>query len=160
VPRNSIFKRNCAPWPRWRTPGELSNLTLAAENARAVWGWLWLERLWQDLRYGCRTLAKYPGFTTPRRALSGDRRRCQLRLVLRKRLVLAVAGIGAGVVLSMAALQGLSGSSTDNGAGGDDLSNLAYALLVLCVLAVTMLAAYVPARRAACVDPNKALRCE
>ena len=28
-----------------------------------VWGFGWLERLWQDVRYGCRTLAANPGFT-------------------------------------------------------------------------------------------------
>ncbi len=33
------------------------------EDTRAVWGWVWLERLWQDLRHGSRMLAKNPGFT-------------------------------------------------------------------------------------------------
>jgi predicted permease len=33
------------------------------EDTRAAWGWLWLERLWQDLRHSCRLLAKNPGFT-------------------------------------------------------------------------------------------------
>ena len=33
------------------------------EDTRAAWGWLWLERLLQDLRHSCRLLAKNPGFT-------------------------------------------------------------------------------------------------
>jgi len=33
------------------------------EDTRAVWGWVWFERLWQDLRHGWRMLAKNPGFT-------------------------------------------------------------------------------------------------
>jgi putative ABC transport system permease protein len=33
------------------------------EDTRAVWGWVWLERLWQDLCHGSRMLAKNPGFT-------------------------------------------------------------------------------------------------
>src|SRR3989441_8668165 len=43
---------------------EIGNVTLAREDARAVWIWPWLESVWQDLRIGMRTLAKHPGFTT------------------------------------------------------------------------------------------------
>jgi putative ABC transport system permease protein len=42
--------------------GELGNLTLAAEDARAAWGWNWLSSLWTDVRYGFRTLINQPGF--------------------------------------------------------------------------------------------------
>ena len=33
------------------------------EQAREAWGWTWLDRLGQDLRYGVRMLARAPGFT-------------------------------------------------------------------------------------------------
>jgi predicted permease len=42
---------------------ELGNLTLAAENARAVWGWTWLESFVADVRYAFRMLARQPSFT-------------------------------------------------------------------------------------------------
>src|SRR5947207_6120148 len=41
----------------------LGNMTLAREDARSVWIAAWLERLWQDVRFGCRTLVKNPGFS-------------------------------------------------------------------------------------------------
>jgi putative ABC transport system permease protein len=43
-------------------PGELGNLTLAAEDARAVWGWPWISGLFADIRYAMRTLLHQPGF--------------------------------------------------------------------------------------------------
>jgi macrolide transport system ATP-binding/permease protein len=44
-------------------PGELGNLTLAAEDARAAWTWMWLERLGQDLRYAGRSMFHNKAFT-------------------------------------------------------------------------------------------------
>ena len=39
------------------------NVTLAQERSREMWGWNSVETLWQDVRYGVRTLAKNPGST-------------------------------------------------------------------------------------------------
>jgi predicted permease len=39
------------------------NVPLLKEDSREVWGWRWLDDLFQDLRFSARLLAKTPGFT-------------------------------------------------------------------------------------------------
>jgi ABC-type antimicrobial peptide transport system permease subunit len=89
----------------------------------------------------------------------GASRGVVLRLVMQQGLVLAVAGlltglaasIGAGILLQVAFPDGTGITRTDN---------VSLALVALAVLAVTLLAAYIPARRASGVDPMVALRYE
>ncbi|PYT29312.1 MAG: multidrug ABC transporter substrate-binding protein, partial [Acidobacteria bacterium] len=45
-------------------PRELGNISSAAEEARAVWSWTWLEQLCRDVQYAFRTMCHNPGFTT------------------------------------------------------------------------------------------------
>jgi putative ABC transport system permease protein len=42
---------------------EFGNVGLVKEVTREMWGWAWLERFAQDLRFGGRMLRKNPGFT-------------------------------------------------------------------------------------------------
>ena len=39
------------------------NITRVTEQTREVWSLVWLEQLWQDIRYGIRMLLRNPGFT-------------------------------------------------------------------------------------------------
>ncbi len=42
---------------------EFGNVELVKEVTRDVWGWRWLEDLYEDARFGLRMLWKNPGFT-------------------------------------------------------------------------------------------------
>jgi predicted permease len=42
---------------------EFGNVALVQEVTRDAWGWMWLERLAQDLRYAARLLHRTPAFT-------------------------------------------------------------------------------------------------
>jgi predicted permease len=79
-----------------------------------------------------------------------------LRLVLGKGLVLVGIGTVVGLVMGFALEQLMNSMLFDS--GGVDL--LAYAVVVPTMFLVTMLAAYVPARRATRIAPTQALRYE
>jgi putative ABC transport system permease protein len=49
---------------RYAALKKFGNVSLAKEESREIWGWLWLERLWQDSLYALRGFAHSPGFTT------------------------------------------------------------------------------------------------
>jgi len=79
-----------------------------------------------------------------------------LRLVLGRGLVLVGTGTVVGLVMGFALEQLMNSMLFDS--GGVDI--LAYAVVVPTMFLVTMLAAYVPARRATHIAPTQALRYE
>jgi ABC-type antimicrobial peptide transport system permease subunit len=79
-----------------------------------------------------------------------------LRNVLRQGLILTVAGLAIGLAVSLVVTRFLR--TVLIGVAATDLFTYATVATVLC--AVAMVACYLPARRAAAVDPVKALRTE
>jgi putative ABC transport system permease protein len=91
-----------------------------------------------------------------RMAIGADRTTV-LRLVLRQGIVLALVGLAVGLVASVGAGALLAAAFPS----GDNRTDFAALLLVTpIVLAVTFVAAYIPARRASRINPMQALRYE
>ncbi len=86
----------------------------------------------------------------------GAKRGDVIRLVLRGAAVLAVAGIGVGVLFALAVTR--FGTSMLQQVGAQD--PLVFAGVAVTLLGVTLAAALLPARRATALDPNTALRTE
>ena len=91
-----------------------------------------------------------------RMAIGADRTTV-LRMVLRQGVVLALVGLVVGLVASVGAGELLAAAFPQ---GNDQRDVLALVLVTPIVLAVTVLAAYIPARRASRVNPMQALRYE
>jgi ABC-type antimicrobial peptide transport system permease subunit len=98
----------------------------------------------------------------------GARPATVLVMVVRQGLTLAAGGLAVGIVLALAAARGIAAVSFTNSAmgngvrlaGGTAADPMIYVGAVIFLSAIAALAAYVPARRAASVDPMDALRSE
>ena len=80
-----------------------------------------------------------------------------LSMVLKHGMVLAAVGIAAGIAGSIAT-SGLLRGVFQNQPLNDDVAALRYLLAIVLLVGVTLVATYLPARRAARTDPLRALR--
>jgi predicted permease len=86
----------------------------------------------------------------------GARPLSMLAMVLRRGIVLTLVGLVVGAIGSVMVGRVLQGAIP----GVGDFGPATYAVVVPVLFAVTFLAAYIPARRAARIDPVRALRAE
>jgi putative ABC transport system permease protein len=78
-----------------------------------------------------------------------------LRMVLRQASTLVIGGIIVGLLLGLVTERGLNAVFQTSG-----IDVGAYALILPALIAVTMIAAFIPARRASRIEPTRALRYE
>jgi putative ABC transport system permease protein len=90
-----------------------------------------------------------------RMALGADQAQV-LRLMLQQGLLLALLGIGIGIAAALALARLMAAFLF----GVPATDPLTFAAIAVLLLLVALLACYLPARRAAKVDPLVALRCE
>jgi putative ABC transport system permease protein len=94
-----------------------------------------------------------------RMAIGADRTTV-LRMVLRQGVTLAVAGLAIGLVAGVGARRALAAAFPGGGGENRGFDFIAFLLVASAVFAATLVAAYVPARRASRVNPTEALRYE
>ena len=115
----------------------------------------------QDLRHGVRILLKTPGFTLLAlqigiRMALGARPKDVLGMAYGRPCCLAGAGVVLGMIAAMAATRLMSSLLF----GVQARDPMVFAVAPAILIAVAMLASYIPARRASRVDPLVALRME
>ena len=86
----------------------------------------------------------------------GATQRTILRLVIRQGMFLALCGVGIGLIAAVAFARLVSGLLFDVRA----IDPLTFAAIAGLLAGVALLASYIPARRAARIDPMISLRCE
>ncbi len=79
-----------------------------------------------------------------------------IKLVSRHGLRLVIAGVAVGVIVALVLTRAM-GKLLMSVSAADPVT---YAIVVILLSAVALLACYIPARRATAVDPMVALRCE
>jgi hypothetical protein len=93
------------------------------------------------------------------RVAIGARASDVLRLVLRQAVAALLVGLAVGVPAGVLASRAIA-AALPGGAGLTPADAASFFALVITVTAVTLLAAYIPARRALRIQPTEALRCE
>ena len=86
----------------------------------------------------------------------GAQRAGVIALMLRESAVYATAGLAVGIALSLASARLIRGMLFEVNA----TSPLTYTTLAIAVTLVALVASYVPARRAASLNPTEALRAQ